>query len=169
MNRRSPMAPVRALDTLKEGGRRRSRRRPGLTSNRWKKIEYRNGETEIVLEPADALELKIILIFNHPMIQRQEVSIKMSRSPTAAKSPGPHLLLRLRIEALKNRGWLAADRWITRSSSIGPHPQQEKKLRFENEFARHKALDLLGDLFCSASRSGPGHRGALRHGITLIL
>src|SRR5690348_15967680 len=38
------------------------------------RIEYRNGDTEIVLEPSDKLEITTIVIFNHPLIQRQEVT-----------------------------------------------------------------------------------------------
>ena len=40
---------------------------------------------------------------------------------------------------------------------------KEKKLRFPNEFARHKALDLLGDLYLLGKPlKGHSHRHPLR-------
>jgi UDP-3-O-acyl-N-acetylglucosamine deacetylase len=34
------------------------------------RLEYKNGDTELILEPADSLKLTTVVMFNHPMIQK---------------------------------------------------------------------------------------------------
>jgi UDP-3-O-acyl N-acetylglucosamine deacetylase len=132
------------------------------------RIEYRNGETEIVLEPADYLEITTVVLFNHPMIQRQEVTIRIEPQGYRKEiAPARTFCFDYEVEALKKQG-LARGGSLDNAVVIGLDRihNKEKKLRFPNEFARHKALDLLGDLFLlgqpllgriTATRPGHGH------------
>ena len=68
------------------------------------------------------------------------------------------------VEALKKQG-LARGGSLDNAVVIGIDRihNKEKKLRFPDEFARHKALDLLGDLFLLGVRL-QGHVKAVRPG-----
>lgn len=132
------------------------------------RMEYRGGETEITFEPADYLELTTVVIYNHPMIQRQEATIRVEPQPYRQEiAPARTFCFDYEVEALKKQG-LARGGSLDNAVVVGLDRihNKEKKLRFENEFARHKALDLLGDLYTlgrplkgkiTAIRPGHGH------------
>jgi len=152
------------FDTLKEAGVV-EQDAPREAVQPTERIEYRNGETEIILEPADNLQLTTVLIFNHPLIQRQEVTIVIE--PEAYRreiAPARTFCFDYEVEALKKQG-LARGGSLDNAVVIGLDRihNKEKKLRFPNEFARHKALDLLGDLFL-LGRPLKGHITAVRCG-----
>jgi UDP-3-O-acyl N-acetylglucosamine deacetylase len=155
------------FDTLQEAGlvEQDALRDPVQPTER---LEYRNGETEIILEPADTLQLTTVLVFNHPLIQRQEVTFTVEPEIYRREiAPARTFCFDYEVEALKKQG-LARGGSLDNAVVIGLDRihNKEKKLRFPNEFARHKALDLLGDLFLlgrplkgriTAVRCGHGH------------
>jgi UDP-3-O-acyl N-acetylglucosamine deacetylase len=155
------------FDTLKEAGFS-SQNAPRQILVPQERIEYRQGETEIVLEPADALILTTVIIFNHPLIDRQEATIKMSMDEYRKEiAPARTFCFDYEVEALKKQG-LARGGSLDNAVVVGLDRihNKEKYLRFPNEFARHKALDLLGDLYLlgrplkghiTATRCGHGH------------
>jgi UDP-3-O-acyl N-acetylglucosamine deacetylase len=154
-------------DTLKEAGlvEQDAERLYCQPSER---LEYKGGETEMTLEPSDRLELTTIVLFNHPLIQRQEMTITIeSASYRQEVAPARTFCFDYEVEALKKQG-LARGGSLDNAVVIGLDRihNKEKQLRFPNEFARHKALDLLGDLFIlgrplkakiTATRPGHGH------------
>jgi UDP-3-O-acyl N-acetylglucosamine deacetylase len=152
------------FDTLKEAGIV-EQDAPRTSVQPAERIEYRNGETEIILEPADTLKLTTVVLFNHPLIKRQEVTITID--PEAYRreiAPARTFCFDYEVEALKKQG-LARGGSLDNAVVIGLDRihNKEKKLRFPNEFARHKALDLLGDLFL-LGRPLKGHITAVRCG-----
>lgn len=132
------------------------------------RVTYQSGETEITLEPADALRLTTILVYNHPLIQQQEFSLTINPGAYRTEiAPARTFCFDYEVEALKKQG-LARGGSLDNAVVIGLDRihNKEKKLRFPNEFARHKALDLLGDLYLlgkplrghiTATRCGHGH------------
>jgi UDP-3-O-acyl N-acetylglucosamine deacetylase len=155
------------FDTLKEAGLvPQEAERPFLQPN--ERMEYRQGETEIILEPANNLEIHTVVIFNHPLIQRQEVSVQIQPQIYRQEiAPARTFCFDYEVEALKKQG-LARGGSLDNAVVVGLDRihNKEKKLRFPNEFARHKALDLLGDLYLlglplrakvTAVRPGHGH------------
>ncbi len=155
------------FDTLKEIGivSQQAERKILQPSER---IEYKNGETEITLEPASELTLTTVLQYKHPLIQQQEVSITVDPARYRAEiSPARTFCFDYEVEALKKQG-LAKGGSLDNAVVIGLDRihNKEKQLRFSDEFARHKTLDLLGDLFLlgyflkahvKAVRPGHGH------------
>jgi UDP-3-O-acyl N-acetylglucosamine deacetylase len=129
------------------------------------RLEYRSGETEITLEPADVLKLTTVLIYKHPLISEQEISVTIEpdryRNEIATART---FCFDYEVEALKKQG-LARGGSLDNAVVIGLDRihNKEKKLRFPDEFARHKALDLLGDLFLLGIRL-QGHVKAVRPG-----
>jgi len=129
------------------------------------RMEYRSGDTEVTLEPADRLRLTTVLQYNHPLISTQEVSYTVEPDSYRAEiSPARTFCFDYEVEALKKQG-LARGGSLDNAVVIGLDRihNKEKKLRFPDEFARHKTLDLLGDLFLLGRRL-EGHVKAIRPG-----
>ena len=154
-------------DTLKEAGLEdQGVPREYVQPN--ERLEYKGGETEIIMEPSDKLELTTVVIFNHPLIQRQEMDIVIEPQTYRQEiAPARTFCFDYEVEALKKQG-LARGGSLDNAVVVGLDRihNKEKKLRFPNEFARHKALDLLGDLYLlgkplkakvTAIRPGHGH------------
>lgn len=129
------------------------------------RVEYKSGETEITLEPADELILTTVLIYKHPLIQQQEVTVTIApdryREEVALART---FCFDYEVEALKKQG-LARGGSLDNAVVVGLDRihNKEKKLRYPDEFARHKMLDLLGDLFLLGMRL-KGHVKAVRPG-----
>jgi UDP-3-O-acyl N-acetylglucosamine deacetylase len=154
-------------DTLKEAGlvAQNAERKVFRPTER---IEYRSGDTEVTLEPSNTLRLSIVLQYKHPLINTQEVSFEID--PISYRqdiSPARTFCFDYEVEALKKQG-LAKGGSLDNAVVLGLDRihNKEKKLRFPDEFARHKTLDLLGDLYLlgrrleahvKAVRPGHGH------------
>jgi UDP-3-O-[3-hydroxymyristoyl] N-acetylglucosamine deacetylase/3-hydroxyacyl-[acyl-carrier-protein] dehydratase len=111
--------------------------------------------------------VSVTIRFDHPSIGRQFVSVEVepasySQEIGAARTFG----FLHEVEALRNRG--LAQGGSTENAIIltetGLH--SDTQLRFPDEFARHKALDLIGDLGLLGGRlrahivaQRPSHRG----------
>jgi UDP-3-O-[3-hydroxymyristoyl] N-acetylglucosamine deacetylase len=111
-----------------------------------KPLEVIEGDRRIGIYPADEFRVRCYVDFPHPLVGQQEV--EMLVSPETFR----HLLARARtfcferdIEPLRSMGLIrggSLDNAIVLTASgvmNGP-------LRFPDEFGRHKALDLIGDL-----------------------
>jgi UDP-3-O-acyl N-acetylglucosamine deacetylase len=152
------------FDTLKEAGivAQNAERRVLRPTER---IEYRAGETEVTLEPSDALRLTVVLQYKHPLINTQEVSFLIEPDLYRAEiAPARTFCFDYEVEALKKQG-LAKGGSLDSAVVVGLDRihNKEKKLRFPDEFARHKTLDLLGDLFLLGHRL-QAHVKAIRPG-----
>ncbi len=129
------------------------------------RLEYQRGETEITFEPADDLQLTTVVIYKHPMIKQQEITATIEpdlyRNEIASART---FCFDYEVEALKKQG-LAKGGSLDNAVVVGMDRihNKEKVLRFPDEFARHKALDLLGDLFLLGVRL-KGHIRAVRPG-----
>ena len=113
------------------------------------RIEYKSGDTEVTLEPSDELILTTVLQYKHPLMQKQEVTATIEPDRYRAEiSPARTFCFDYEVEALQKQG-LAKGGSLDSAIVVGIDRihNKEKKLRFPDEFARHKALDLLGDLF----------------------
>ncbi len=111
-------------------------------------VEWREGEALARVEPARDLRISYAVDFDHPAIRRQELQLSslapadFERELAAARTFG---FLR-DVEALRAEG-------LARGSSLDNTVVLDAErvlnpdgLRWPDEFVRHKALDLLGDL-----------------------
>ncbi len=133
------------IEMLNQAGTRRQRRR-----RRYLRIlhplEVSEGDRRIGIRPADEFHVHCMVDFAHPLVGRQEVDLAVNRE-TFSKMLAPartfgfvrefaglRAMGLIRGGSLENAIVLADDRIMN-----GP-------LRFADEFGRHKALDMIGDL-----------------------
>jgi UDP-3-O-acyl N-acetylglucosamine deacetylase len=152
------------FDTLKEAGIQDQ-----SASKLWlapaEPFSYRQGDTEISFAPGDRLEITAEILFKHPLINQQRVTATIEPDIYRQEiAPARTFCFDYEVEALKKQG-LAKGGSLDNAVVVGLDRihNKEKKLRFPDEFARHKALDLLGDLYL-LGRSLRGHVTAVRPG-----
>ncbi len=113
-----------------------------------KKVEIVDGDKRASLSPAEALSIECEIDFPVPAIGRQRVKIALTpkvfrQELAAARTFG----FARDVEALRKMG-LARGGSLDNAIVIGEDGEilNPEPLRFADEFARHKALDVLGDL-----------------------
>lgn len=131
-----------------------------------KRVEVSEKDRVMSIEPADEFRITCEIDFNHPMIglQRREISIRprdYSKEIAPARTFGfVEEIEMLRQNGLARGGSLENAIALTSDGILNPEP-----LRFDDEFVRHKILDIIGDLALAgmpllghvrASRSGHG-------------
>ena len=133
------------IEMLSSAGVRRLRRR-----RRYLKVlrplEFADGDRRIGIYPAENFRVRCLIDFPHPLVRRQEVELLVNRDTFS------HLLAPARtfgfmddVERLRAvgliRGWSLENAIVLSKEGI-----LNGELRFPDEFGRHKALDLIGDL-----------------------
>lgn len=112
-------------------------------------VHYQMNESEIKLEPGEGLEIDCKLIYDHPMIGKQEAHFSITPENYISEIASARTFcFDYEVEALKRKG-LARGGSLDNAVVIGMDRihNKEKKLRFPDEFLRHKVLDFLGDLY----------------------
>ena len=126
------------------GVRRQRRRRRYLKVTR--PLEVVEGDRRIGVYPADEFRVKCYVDFRHPLAAEQEVEL------TVNEQTFRHLLARARtfcferdIEPLRAMGLIRGGS-LENAIVLTNDGVMNGPLRFDDEFGRHKALDLIGDL-----------------------
>ena len=109
-------------------------------------VEVKDGDRSIGIYPSDEFRIRVFVEFPHPMVGQQRVELAVNRdSFTKLLSTARTFCFlddvdRLRAAGLARGGSLENAIVLTRDGVMnGP-------LRSPDEFVRHKALDLIGDL-----------------------
>lgn len=110
-------------------------------------IRVEVGQSYAELRPCDGRRLEIELDYAHPIVGRQKFSIDVTPDSFRAEMGAARTFGFLgEVEALWARG-LARGASLENALVIGDDAViNPEGLRFDDEFARHKALDALGDL-----------------------
>jgi UDP-3-O-[3-hydroxymyristoyl] N-acetylglucosamine deacetylase/3-hydroxyacyl-[acyl-carrier-protein] dehydratase len=129
-------------------------------------FEFSAGGSSYRVEPADAFRLTVVVEWDHPVIGRQEGSWTVDGDTFAREiAPARTFGFQREAEALRARGFAlggALDNVIVLSEDavLGP------ALRWPDEFVRHKAGDVIGDLALVGGRLAahviaerPSHQG----------
>jgi len=129
-----------------------------------KPVHWQEDDIAISAEPYAGFRITFTIDYNHPLIGRQTVSFDIDE-PTFMReiAPARTFVLERDLELLRQAGWIRGGR-LESAVVVGENGLRNPEgLRFPDEFARHKVLDLLGDLFLLG---GPllGHVRALRSG-----
>ncbi len=130
-------------------------------------VEIRDGNRAISIEPAEEFSISSAIDFDHPLIGRQV--FEYAASPLAYANqiaPARTFGFEREIEALRRAGLIrggSLDNAIVLSEKGLVNAQP---LRFNDEFARHKILDIIGDL-ALVGRPIIGHIRAERSGHAL--
>jgi UDP-3-O-[3-hydroxymyristoyl] N-acetylglucosamine deacetylase len=125
------------------GVRRLRRRRRVLRVTR--RLEVTDGDRRISVAPSDRFEIDSEIDFPHPVIRRQRIALEVTpetfaRELAAARTFGfLDEVERLRKLGLTLGGSVENAVVLTEDGILNP------PLRFPDEFARHKALDIIGD------------------------
>jgi UDP-3-O-acyl N-acetylglucosamine deacetylase len=134
------------------------------------RMEYTVGETgtRYLVEPADDFILDVTIDFKHPLIGRQNrVFVVTPEAYRDEIGRARTFCFDYEVEALKSQG-LAKGGTLDNALVVGADRihNSENGLRYPDEFVRHKALDLIGDLALlgvalkakvTASRVGHGY------------
>ncbi len=111
-------------------------------------LEVREGERRIRIEPSRGFQIDYAVEFDHPAIARQEISIdqldpaRFERELAGARTFGfLHEVHSLWRAGFARGGSLENTVVLNDRGVVNP-----EGLRWPDEFVRHKALDLLGDL-----------------------
>jgi UDP-3-O-[3-hydroxymyristoyl] N-acetylglucosamine deacetylase len=120
----------------------------------------------IEIRPARDLRVTYTIDFAHPAIGRQSVTVVVTPESYARHiAPARTFGFLAEYETLKAHG-LARGANHENCIVVGADRVESGRLRFPDEFVRHKALDLLGDL-ALVGRPVVGHIVALRAGHAL--
>ena len=133
------------MQMLEQAGVRRLRRK-----RRYLKVlqplEVVEGDRRIGVYPADAFRVRCYVDFPHPLVGQQE--IEMAVNPETFRN----LLARARtfcferdIEPLRSMGLIRGGT-LENAIVLTNEGVMNGPLRYPDEFGRHKALDLIGDL-----------------------
>jgi UDP-3-O-[3-hydroxymyristoyl] N-acetylglucosamine deacetylase / 3-hydroxyacyl-[acyl-carrier-protein] dehydratase len=125
------------------------------------------GESSFVMAPAAGFEVAATIEFDHPLVSRQFGSFRIEPERFEREIAGARTFGFLReVEALRARG-LALGGSVANAVVLTDEGLAEgSELRFADEFVRHKALDVIGDLALVGGRvegrvvaDRPSHRG----------
>jgi UDP-3-O-[3-hydroxymyristoyl] N-acetylglucosamine deacetylase len=133
------------IEMLARAGLRRLRRRRRYLKV-LKPLEVSDGGRRIGVYPSESFRVRCLIEFPHPSVGRQEIELAVNRE-TFGQQLAPARTFgflddveRLRGVGLIRGGSLENAIVLSRDAILNP------PLRFPDEFGRHKALDLIGDL-----------------------
>lgn len=138
------------VEILKQGGVQ-AQEAPKKILNLSKTITVEDGDCYITAMPSDQLQLDITIDFDHPAIGKQTHSctnpenflVEIANARTFGFIKDLEMLKKI---GLANGASLENTIGIDEEKILNP-----EGLKYENEFARHKLLDLIGDLFTCGS------------------
>ena len=110
------------------------------------RVEFEQGDRKMSIEPAENYEIDCIIDFPHPFIERQTLHFvfkngSFGREIASARTFGfTHEIEMLRKANLALGGSLDNAIVLTADGMLNETP-----LRFDDEFVRHKILDIIGD------------------------
>jgi len=111
-----------------------------------KKFSVMDGDKSIHAYPDSDFNVTYSIEFNHPLLTFQKHTLPINRCTFASDiAPARTFGFYRDVEALRKRG-LARGGSLENAVVIGDDRVLNKELRFDNEFVRHKILDLVGDL-----------------------
>src|ERR1700737_238042 len=133
------------MQMLEQAGTKRLRRKRRFLKV-LKPLEVIEGDRRIGIYPADEFRVRCYVDFPHPLVGQQEVEMVVSPETF------PHLLARARtfcferdIEPFRQMGLIRGGP-LANPICLPNDGVMNGRLRFPDEFGRHKALDLIGDL-----------------------
>jgi UDP-3-O-[3-hydroxymyristoyl] N-acetylglucosamine deacetylase len=109
-------------------------------------IEVVRGAKMARLVPGEGFRITYAIGFDHPLLRHQAASFRISPAAYAeAIAPARTFGFLREVETLRKSG-LALGGSLDNAVVIGETGVLNTKLRFEDEFVRHKILDAIGDL-----------------------
>ncbi len=108
-------------------------------------IELVRGDKRIAIYPSDRFRISYTISFDHPLLRQQTRTIDVTPESFAEQlAPARTFGFLKDVEMLRQRG-LALGGSLENAIVLG-ETGALNTLRFEDEFVRHKILDVIGDL-----------------------
>ncbi len=108
-------------------------------------IQIQNGDRRIALYPASEFKISYTISFDHPMLRHQQKTMVINEQTFIDDiAPARTFGFLKEVEMLRQRG-LALGGSLENAIILG-ETGVLNPLRFEDEFVRHKILDVIGDL-----------------------
>ena len=133
------------IDAIHKAGIRKQRR-PRTYFRIRRELELREGDKFIAVYPADIYSVAYTINFAHPLIGKETFSVDLSDGNYIREiAPARTFGFLHEADAMRQQGLIrgaSAENAVvlTRNGLMNP------PLRFDDEFVRHKVLDLIGDL-----------------------
>lgn len=110
-----------------------------------KPIQIQDNDKRIALYPSDHFKITYSISFDHPMLRHQQKTIAVDEQAFVDEiAPARTFGFLKEVEMLRQRG-LALGGSLENAVILG-ETGVLNPLRFEDEFVRHKMLDVIGDL-----------------------
>ena len=104
------------------------------------------GDKQIALYPSDDFRVSYTIGFDHPLLRHQACVMTISEDSFVEQiAPARTFTFLKEVEMLRQNG-LALGGSLDNAIVIGDTGVLNSSLRFDDEFVRHKVLDLVGDL-----------------------
>jgi UDP-3-O-[3-hydroxymyristoyl] N-acetylglucosamine deacetylase/3-hydroxyacyl-[acyl-carrier-protein] dehydratase len=134
-----------------------------------------DGESAYLVGPASGLRLATTIEFPHPLIGRQSTEFTIDAATFAAElAPARTFGFVREVEALRAKGLIGGGS-VDNAVVLDEQGVIGTTLRWPDEFVRHKAADILGDLALVGGRvrahivaTKPSHRGNVALGRALV-
>lgn len=131
-------------------------------------IIIQEGSSSITVLPYPEFKISYTLNYDHPMLSSQFLELTINADSFKQEiAPARTFCLESEAVQLRNQG-LGQGANYENTLVVGKEGVIKNKLRFQDEFVRHKILDLIGDLYLSGCLMR-GHVVALRSGHSLNL
>ena len=109
-------------------------------------ISVTHGDKRIALYPSDHFKVTYSISFDHPLLRHQSRTMTISEGTFVEEiAPARTFGFLKEVEMLRQRG-LALGGSLDNAIVLGETGVLNNALRFDDEFVRHKILDVIGDL-----------------------
>src|SRR5512134_1882836 len=109
-------------------------------------ISLTHGDKRIALYPSDHLKVTYSISFDHPLLRHQSRTMRVTEESFVEDiAPARTFGFLKEVEMLRQRG-LALGGSLDNAIVLGETGVLNNALRFDDEFVRHKILDVIGDL-----------------------
>ncbi len=137
-------------------------------------VTFVSGNTKITAYPSDKFEIDCTIGYDHPFLSHQHACFEINKDVFIKEiAPARTFCFDYEVEALRANGLIKGGS-LDNSIVIGPNGIHNKEpLRFQDEFVRHKILDIIGDISLAGRQikakivaQKPGHErniGFVRH------
>lgn len=112
-----------------------------------KRVNFEEGDRLMSVEPSDHFEIECVIDFPHPFINRQEYHFVLDNGSYGKQIASARTFGFAReIEMLRNANLALGGSLDNAIVLTDDGMMNEQPLRFEDEFVRHKILDIIGDI-----------------------
>jgi UDP-3-O-[3-hydroxymyristoyl] N-acetylglucosamine deacetylase len=109
-------------------------------------ISLSRGDKRIALYPSDHFKVTYSIAFDHPLLRHQSRTIRLTEEAFVEEiAPARTFTFLKEVEMLRQRG-LALGGSLENAVVIGDTGVLNNALRYDDEFVRHKILDVIGDM-----------------------